>query len=186
MIAVERKLRQEYWKKLQDFKKEIEQENPGWIKSRKKSYLRGQMFCYLGHLIPFFQWYNEATERGALYIIKAIISIFAQYEKWEKKLKRAKLEYDSLSSHNYHIKGRLTQDMIEMAKEYPINQIIEVNKKNFALCPFHQDTHPSLYCKNNFYHCFSCGASGSTIDLYMKLHNVDFKQAVKFLSGGAI
>lgn len=183
MIAVERKLRQEYWKKLQDFKKEIEQENPGWIKSRKKSYLRGQMFCYLGHLIPFFQWYNEATERGAPYIIKAIISIFAQYEKWEKKLKRAKLEYDSLSSHNYHIKGRLTRDMIEMAKKYPINQIIEVNKNGFAFCPFHEDKkHPNFYTKNNWGFCFACGWSGDTIKLVMEKDKIDFAEAVRKLT----
>lgn len=182
MIMIERKLRQKYWKDLQCLREEIEAETPGWLRQRRRNYLREQMFWYLGELISFYQWYKEATEQGIEYIIKAIIGIFAQYEKWEEKLKRAKLEYDDLSNSKQDNPNIITQTLIEQAKEYPIEEIVEVNRQGFAFCAFHEDKHPSMYCKNNFYHCFSCQANGDTISLYQKLHNVDFKQAVQFLS----
>lgn len=78
------------------------------------------------------------------------------------------------------VKGT-SPEMILQARQYPMEKIIE-NQRNFALCPFHSDKKPSLYIKNNFYYCFSCAASGDTIDLYKKLHSVDFKTAVSALN----
>ena len=34
---------------------------------------------------------------------------------------------------------------------------IEVNHYGMALCPFHNDRHPSLYVSDDHYHCFACG-----------------------------
>lgn len=76
--------------------------------------------------------------------------------------------------------GEVTQHMIERAREFPIDQLIE-NKRFWAKCPFHADTKPSLYLKNNFYHCFVCEANGDTIKLAQHIYNVDFKTAVKML-----
>jgi len=75
------------------------------------------------------------------------------------------------------INSRINDEMVERARNYPIADLIK-SKKNWAICPFHDDKHPSLYLKNNFYYCFSCGASGSTIDLCMRLDNIDFVSAV--------
>ena len=52
-----------------------------------------------------------------------------------------------------------------------------------ALCPFHQDRHPSLHfdIKRNRYKCFSCGASGNVIDLVMRYMNIGFKEAVEWM-----
>ena len=33
---------------------------------------------------------------------------------------------------------------------------IDVNPHGMALCPFHNDRHPSLYVSNGHYHCFGC------------------------------
>jgi hypothetical protein len=52
-----------------------------------------------------------------------------------------------------------------------------------ACCPFgHKDDTPSfvVYPDNRF-HCFSCKESGSSIDFVMKLHDLNFIAAVKFL-----
>jgi hypothetical protein len=78
------------------------------------------------------------------------------------------------------ISDHLSVEMIQRAREYPITELIP-NKNMWAICPFHEDRHPSLYLKNNFYHCFACGVSGSTIDLYMKLNNASFPETVKRL-----
>ncbi|MFV8804573.1 CHC2 zinc finger domain-containing protein [Faecalibacterium taiwanense] len=37
---------------------------------------------------------------------------------------------------------------------------LEVNRHGKALCPFHNDRHPSLYVANDHYYCFTCGEHG--------------------------
>lgn len=57
-----------------------------------------------------------------------------------------------------------------------------------ALCPFHQDTRPSLnlYPADSasaaHYHCFACGAHGSAIDLVKKVQGLEFLPAVQWLA----
>ena len=53
-----------------------------------------------------------------------------------------------------------------------------------ALCPFHDDRHPSLSFRTskNTFRCFVCGASGGTIDLVMRHLHVDFKEACRWLA----
>jgi DNA primase len=53
-----------------------------------------------------------------------------------------------------------------------------------SLCPFHDDSHPSLSFKvsKNTFRCFVCGASGGTIDLVMRHLHLDFKAACRWLA----
>ena len=55
-----------------------------------------------------------------------------------------------------------------------------------ALCPFHDDRHPSLSfsVRRNSYRCFVCGASGGTIDLVMRYLNLGFREACRWLPPG--
>ena len=46
---------------------------------------------------------------------------------------------------------------------------VEVNHYGMALCPFHNDRHPSLYVADDHYHCFACGEHGDVIDFVGKL-----------------
>lgn len=50
-------------------------------------------------------------------------------------------------------------------------------------CPFHEDGTPSFRInpERNIYKCFGCNAGGSPIDFIMQYHNLDFKDAVKFM-----
>ena len=52
--------------------------------------------------------------------------------------------------------------------------------RHTALCPFHEDRHPSLHFdrKRNRFKCFACGAGGNVIDLVMRYMNITFKEAV--------
>jgi len=54
-----------------------------------------------------------------------------------------------------------------------------------GLCPFHEDTNPSLVITpgKNLFHCFSCGAGGDPIEFVMKLDRIDFPEAVQRLRG---
>ena len=46
---------------------------------------------------------------------------------------------------------------------------IDVNRYSKALCPFHNDRHPSLYVADNHYYCFTCGEHGDVIDFVGRL-----------------
>ena len=60
---------------------------------------------------------------------------------------------------------------------------ISVNRHK-ALCPFHDDSNPSLTfsVRKNRYRCFVCGASGGPIDLVMHYEHKSFLEACKWLS----
>lgn len=53
-----------------------------------------------------------------------------------------------------------------------------------GLCPFHDDTNPSLQVNDNkgLFHCFSCGAGGDIFGFYMKYNNVPFAEALEELA----
>ena len=53
-----------------------------------------------------------------------------------------------------------------------------------ALCPFHNDTNPSLqiHPQKQFYKCFSCGAGGNVYTFLMEYENKTFPEAVEFLA----
>ena len=46
---------------------------------------------------------------------------------------------------------------------------VEVNRYGMALCPFHNDRHPSLYVADDHYYCFACGEHGDVIDFAARL-----------------
>lgn len=75
----------------------------------------------------------------------------------------------------------VTEERIEQAREYPIDQLIEI-RNGMAKCINHEDKHPSMNCKNNFVYCHSCGYHADAIGVYMKLKNCGFIEAVNTLS----
>ncbi|MEP6671865.1 MAG: CHC2 zinc finger domain-containing protein [Chthoniobacter sp.] len=56
-----------------------------------------------------------------------------------------------------------------------------------ALCPFHQESSPSLVVDpgRQIYKCFGCGQGGSVIAFVMRYENLDFAGAVRKLAGRA-
>lgn len=61
---------------------------------------------------------------------------------------------------------------------------IDLNSHGFARCPFHSEKTASFkaYPGARGFHCFGCGASGSVIDLVMKLFDCSVGDACKRLS----
>lgn len=76
---------------------------------------------------------------------------------------------------------KLTEDMIRRAREYPFENLLEVNRNHMALCFFRSDKNPSFSIKNNFGYCFSCQWKGNTIDFLMERDGLSFPEAVKRL-----
>ena len=59
---------------------------------------------------------------------------------------------------------------------------VSVNRQGKALCPFHNDRHPSLYVADDHYHCFACGEHGDVIDFVSKLFQLSLYDAAQKLA----
>ena len=59
---------------------------------------------------------------------------------------------------------------------------VEVNRYGMALCPFHNDRHPSLYVADDHYYCFACGEHGDVIDFAAKLFALPLYEAAQKLA----
>ena len=53
-----------------------------------------------------------------------------------------------------------------------------------ALCPFHNDTRPSLQIDRQYqnYRCWACDARGDVFDFVMKFEKVEFPEALRILA----
>ena len=53
-----------------------------------------------------------------------------------------------------------------------------------ALCPFHEEKTPSFVVNDDkeSFNCFGCGRSGDVYTYIMTKHNIDFREALKFLA----
>ncbi len=86
-------------------------------------------------------------------------------------------------------KGHITEEMIARANEYPIAQILaehgrEPDRRGRYLCPYHDDTNPSMTIWKNTAYCWSCGKKDDAIGLLRKLTGKAFPAAVRTLCGG--
>ena len=78
--------------------------------------------------------------------------------------------------------------MIETLRSLPIEQVADALGMGLrwhnAICPFHNDSHPSLHfsTSHNTYHCYVCGKHGGTIDLVMHRMNLNFHDACCWLA----
>jgi len=56
-----------------------------------------------------------------------------------------------------------------------------------GLCPFHSEKTPSMvvYNDSQSFYCFGCGAGGDVISFIMRIENLDYIEALKFLSDRA-
>lgn len=164
-------------KKLEEeFIDEFTKENADWVKKRRLEFLDGELKRINKKIISGIEQANCYESWFFVTIYKAFVEPFKK--EWEKVYR----EIQMYKNPKFVELQEISDEDIEKAKNYPIENLIEVNKEGFALCLFHDDHHPSMYCRKNYYYCFSCNASGSTIDLYMYLNNVNFIEAVRFLS----
>lgn len=77
-----------------------------------------------------------------------------------------------------------TQDRIERAKIYPITNFFSFDKQNKACCPFHNENTPSFvyYPKTNTGYCFGCNQVADSIEVYKKINDCSFIEAVNDLN----
>ena len=59
-------------------------------------------------------------------------------------------------------------------------KVERVGDRHRALCPFHKDSKPSLYIRDDgSFHCFGCQKHGSVFNFLMEQNGVSFQDAVK-------
>lgn len=86
----------------------------------------------------------------------------------------------------------LSQDFIERIKdssriEDVMRQYVTLKRSGHGykcLCPFHSEKTPScvVYPDNGSFYCFGCGAGGDVITFTMKIENLDYIEAIKYLA----
>lgn len=83
-------------------------------------------------------------------------------------------------------KANMEKFDVQKIRDLPIESVADrlglKVKKHKALCPFHQDSHPSLSFKNNGFRCFVCGAHGGVIDLAMHVLGKSFIDTCEWIA----
>lgn len=76
-------------------------------------------------------------------------------------------------------------DFVSLVSE--VTQVRQKGRDFWCCCPFHKEKTPSckIDASQNLWHCFGCGEGGSVFTYVMKLHGVDFIEAVRMLADRA-
>lgn len=76
----------------------------------------------------------------------------------------------------------ITDDMIEAARNYPIESLIEF-RGGKVKCPFHEDKNPSAYYGNRSKKlvCPVCNKTWNALDILLERDNIGFIEAVRSL-----
>ena len=77
---------------------------------------------------------------------------------------------------------KLRNDITELVSSYIT--LKRRGRNMVGLCPFHGEKTPSfnIYTENGSFYCFGCGVGGDVITFVMKMENLDYVDAVKFLA----
>lgn len=179
--TIPEELKEDIKQKTKGFVEEMTMENPDWVADRRVEYLNNkimELYRKIAYWLKYtttIDWWNEA-------IMESLINpMWKKIEKMEKEIclyqNPIVIDYDK----------KITNDEIEYARNIDCADILEIKRRssgrNWALCPFHQDTNPSLLCypAGKGYYCFVCNAHGDAIDLVRKTMNYSFKEAIEYL-----
>lgn len=161
--------------------KEIKADYPDdWQRAQRIGYLKGRMQGIVEKTFYLMKDYDELIKGedmdSRLFVGGQIVGMIKTIAKLQNEI----LHLRAPGKKNG--KGReITDDMIERARQFPYDQLIEVNRNRMAVCPFHGDKDPSFSIKNNFGYCFGCQWRGDPIAFMMEKEGVKFADAVRRL-----
>ncbi len=77
---------------------------------------------------------------------------------------------------------RASNDITDIVSEYV--KLKRSGSSLKGLCPFHSEKTPSFSVApdKQIFHCFGCGAGGNVINFIMRIENIDFIEAMKYLA----
>jgi hypothetical protein len=149
---------------------------PTWALERRKSFLSCEIVLHaeaIDNLLSLLAGKDSLNRE----------LIFTWMKNHNEAIKKLEKEKSCLRPINNNSKGKITNDMILRAREYPIKNLLSNPvRNNITNCISHNDKTPSMSIKNNRAYCFSCGFKGDSISVYMHLNGANFKTAVKKLN----
>lgn len=86
-----------------------------------------------------------------------------------------------MNEHDLVTEIRSKVDIVDIISSYL--PLVQKGKNYFGVCPFHDDTNPSMSVsrEKQIYRCFSCGASGNVFGFVMDYEHISFRGAVALL-----
>jgi len=176
----------EHDKKVRDqlafFIKKIEVTCPDFIKDAKKRYLQSKIDFQRDFIKLAHDTYEANRIGGMEYKLRKAFYNNAEVPKHEKRLKSLVYALCMIENSKEIERERITDFMIERAREYPISDLIKIQRNKRAFCPFCKGARSATFSvKNNHGLCFRCGESADTIKLVMQLTGLAFVAAVKSL-----
>lgn len=111
------------------------------------------------------------------YFTRAVVA--SPIPELEQRIKRYRQAINGLMSvYVYGKHEKITDDMIETARAYPLSSLLEISH-GMARCISHEDNTASMNCKNNYAYCHACGFTGDVIAVYVQLNGSTFVEAVR-------
>ena len=175
---------------------EYEQLFPGWPDHCRKQYLKERLeeiSKYILHWqnvhVENFHEGNTVTVRFAMDRVKTLKELREKLLNELNSLVNKHLYQDKNGS--YTKGGDITEEMIQRARDYPFQDLLESygwkRRGNMFVCQIHGDKDPSFHVRrrDNRAHCFGCGwrndKYADTIDFVMDWEGIEWKEAVKKL-----
>jgi DNA primase len=127
-------------------------------------------------------WFNLGFKLDNLMELISNTNKYVTLKDLEQEEPKLKEKPKYLSNSTKEFKNGITKDMVAIALQTPIEDLIPVDEKNGkAICvnPDHNDTEASMDCRGNFGYCYGCGKHYSVIDIFMQLYDMNFKEAVR-------
>lgn len=130
--------------------------------------------------------FSKASDRNTFIEFWTAWSIDGPLEELLKKQQRLQALYNLYFNKNKKV-GGVTPEMIDAAKAVPLDTLMEFNRQDKAICPFHDEKTPSFRYnrEHNFAYCFgACARAYDSIDIIRERDGLGFVDAVKSLSNG--
>ncbi|PIP19669.1 MAG: hypothetical protein COX41_01655 [Candidatus Omnitrophica bacterium CG23_combo_of_CG06-09_8_20_14_all_41_10] len=152
-----------------------------WGKEEKIKYLQNWIDMLSEEIKNIYQGYERMTERDVDILTKKVFLYMAGLKKREKLLKGLAMSLRLMKFSGEIKKGEITPEQIAQARDFPLTELIGVEKFP-TFCPFHNDVHhPNFSVKDNRGHCFACGWSGDSIKFIMDRDKISFVETIKKL-----
>lgn len=169
-----------------DLRKDYDAYPYHWQQERRIDYLQE---CLLPDLIVRY-WQQAERLEDYIVRVRSIEMVLTQETMQEtageitKALREIRERQDILNGiEDKRAKDRITPEMIERARAYPFDQLIEFNRAGFAPCPWHEETSASLHFNRtaNRIHCFGCHKDMDSISYIQDREGLTFPEAVRRL-----
>lgn len=171
-----------FLEKLKEFKEEVQKEcGEDFIEERRLEFLDNQIQACSKRIDWIWREEEDAEKKDLPFWFRKALLEIKKPEVLERKRRGLVVEKFLLEHPDTKIPGRVSGEEIAQALLFPFENLIQVNKRGFALCPFHEEKTPSFYVKNNWGYCFGCGRNFDTIHLLMERDSLSFPKAVRAL-----